>query len=117
GGGGTALGTRIPLAVALEMALTGEGVDASRALQIGLVNAVVPAADVLSAAIAYAQRIAGNGPLAVVAIKELVRLATVDGPLARERLEEWRGIVFGSEDAREGARAFVEKRPPNWQGR
>jgi enoyl-CoA hydratase len=117
GGGGTTLGTRIPLAVALEMALTGDGVDAARALQVGLVNAVVPQAEVLPTAIAYAERIAANGPLAVVAAKELVRLATEDGPLARERLEAWRGIVFSSEDAREGAAAFVEKRPPRWQGR
>ena len=117
GGGGTALGCRIPLAVAMELVLTGDGIDARRAFDVGLVNAVVPGPEVLPTAIAYAERIAANGPLAVVAAKELVRLATLDGPLARERLEEWRGIVFGSEDAREGARAFVEKRPPRWQGR
>jgi enoyl-CoA hydratase/carnithine racemase len=117
GGDGTTLGTRIPLAVALEMVLTGDGVDAARALQVGLVNAVVPAAEVLPTAMAFAERIAANGPLAVVAAKELVRLATVDSPLARERLEQWRTIVFPSEDAKEGARAFVEKRRPHWQGR
>jgi len=117
GGGGTFLGTRIPLALALELALTGEPIDAARALQVGLVNAVVPAADVLPTALAYAERIAANGPLAVAAAKELVRMATVDALQARERLEEWRVIVFGSDDAREGALAFVDKRPPRWQGR
>jgi enoyl-CoA hydratase/carnithine racemase len=117
GGGGTLLGARIPLALAMELVLTGDLVDAARALQVGLVNAVVPAADVLPTAIAYAERIAANGPLAVRAARELVRLAALDGAGVRSRLEHWRPVVFGSEDAREGARAFVEKRPPHWQGR
>jgi enoyl-CoA hydratase/carnithine racemase len=117
GGGGTLLGTRIPLALALELALTGESVDAARALEIGLVNAVVPADQVLPVALAYAERIAANGPLAVRAAKELVRLGSLDGSAVRARLEHWRPIIFGSEDAGEGARAFVEKRAPIWQGR
>lgn len=117
GGGGTLLGGRIPFALASELVLTGETIDATRALQIGLVNAVVPRDQVLAKAIAYAERIAANGPLAVRAAKELVRLAAVDGSAVRARLEHWRPIVFGSEDAKEGARAFVEKRAPDWQGR
>jgi len=117
GGGGTSLGARIPLALALELVLTGELVDAAKALRAGLVNAVVPAEEVLPTAIAYAERIAANGPLAVRAARELVRLAAVDGPGARSRLEHWLPIVFGSEDAREGATAFVEKRPPVFRGR
>ena len=117
GGGGTLLGARIPLALAMELVLTGELVDATRAWQVGLVNTVVPAADVLPTAIAYAERIAANGPLAVGAARELVRLAVFDASAVPSRLEHWRAVVFGSEDAREGARAFVEKRSPNWQGR
>lgn len=117
GGGGTLLGGRIPLALAMELVLTGDTVDAQRALEIGLVNAVVAAEDVLVRALSYAERIAANGPLAIRAAKELVRLAAFDGAKVRARLEHWRPIVFGSEDAREGATAFVEKRDPNWKGR
>jgi enoyl-CoA hydratase/carnithine racemase len=117
GGSGTSLGTRIPLGVALEMTLTGDSIDARRAKEIGLVNAVVPFDEVLPTALAYAERIADNGPLGVTAIKELVRLAVGDSARASKRLEEWLPVVFGSEDAKEGARAFMEKRTPAWQGR
>lgn len=117
GGGGTFLGGRIPLAFASELVLTGETIDATRALQIGLVNAVVPRHQVFPKALSYAERVAANGPLAVRAAKELVRLAALDGSAVRARLEHWRPVVFGSADAREGARAFVEKRAPDWQGR
>jgi len=117
GGGGTLLGARIPLALAMELVLTGDTVDATRALAVGLVNAVVPADQVMSVAVGYAERIAANGPLAVRAAKELVRLGALDGSALRARLEHWRPIVFGSEDAREGALAFVEKRAPDWHGR
>jgi enoyl-CoA hydratase/carnithine racemase len=116
-GGGTFIGQRIPLAVALEMTLTGDLIDAGRAYELGLVNAVVPPDDVLPAALALAERIAANGPLAVAASKELVRLGASDPRRARERLTEWQRVVFASEDAREGALAFVEKRPPTWTGR
>jgi enoyl-CoA hydratase/carnithine racemase len=117
GGGGTLLGTRIPLALALELVLTGDTVDAARALQIGLVNAVVAPDEVLPKALALAERIAANGPLAVRAVKELTRLAAFDPSAVGDRLEHWRRVVFQSADAREGAAAFVEKRAPDWQGR
>ncbi len=116
-GGGVFIGTRIPLAVALELTLTGDLVDASRALSLGLVNQVVPADQVLDAAFAMAERIARNGPLGLQATKELVRMAAVDVEKAYELQAEWMPKVFGSEDAKEGARAFIEKRDPVWTGR
>ncbi len=116
-GGGTLLGNRVPLAIALEMTLTGDSIDAARAYELGLVNAVVDPEQVLGTAIAFAERIAANGPLAVTAVKELVRLGASDIAQWSERIAAWQPLVFGSEDAQEGARAFVEKRPPVWQGR
>lgn len=117
GGGGTFIGTRVPLSIALELALTGDTIDAERAAAIGLANAVVPAADVLPVALGYAERIAANGPLGVRATKELVRLGVTDNGAAWARLRELQPQVFGSDDAKEGARAFIEKRAPAWQGR
>jgi enoyl-CoA hydratase/carnithine racemase len=116
-GGGTFLGTRIPLAVAMEITLTGDSIDAARAYDLGLVNAVVPPDDVLTAAIALAERIAANGPLAVAATRELVRTAVADSARAWERLGELQPTVFASADAKEGALAFIEKRAPVWTGR
>lgn len=116
-GGGTFLGTRIPLSVALELTLTGDPIDAERALALGLANAVVPAERVLDVALDFAERIAANAPLSVESTKELVRLGVSDAAAAWDRLFEWQPRVFGSDDAQEGARAFVEKRPPVWQGR
>lgn len=115
-GGGVFLGTRVPLAVALEMALTGDNIDAERAYSLGLVNQVVPAGQVLDAAVGLAERIARNGPLALQATKELVRLAATNADKAWERQAEWQPKVFGSQDAKEGATAFIEKREPIWQG-
>jgi enoyl-CoA hydratase/carnithine racemase len=78
---------------------------------------VVPPDDVLPRALEFADRIAANGPLGVAATKELVRLAVTDHARAHERLAELQQSVFGSQDAKEGALAFVEKRAPVWQGR
>jgi enoyl-CoA hydratase/carnithine racemase len=116
-GGGVFISTRIPLAVALELTLTGDPVDAQRALALGLINMVVPASEVLDAAVGLAERIARNGPLALRATKQLVRTASTDLARARELQASLQPEVFGSADAREGATAFIERRDPVWTGR
>jgi enoyl-CoA hydratase len=117
-GGGMYLARRIPLAKALELTMTGEPITPAEALSLGLVNAVVPAAEVVQVALGLAARIAENGPLAVAATKRLVRMAAFE-PLADVRPvhSELVGTVFSSDDAKEGATAFVERRQPNWTGR
>ena len=89
----------------------------ARAYEIGLVNAVVAPGEVMAAALAYAERIAENAPLGLAAVKELVRLGVSDAERWAARLDDFRASVFASEDAQEGARAFVERRPPVWRGR
>ena len=117
GGGGVFIGTRLPLAIALELTLTGDPIDTGRAAALGLVNAVVPAERVLDVALDYADRIAANGPLALAAVKELVRLAVFDAPAAKARQRELQPVIWASEDAKEGAIAFAERRDPVWRGR
>lgn len=115
-GGGTTVGTRIPLAIALELLLTGDFVSAARAYEVGLINAIAEPDQVLSTAVALAERIAANAPLGLAASKELARLALTDADAAQARLKTWQAKVFTSSDAKEGARAFAEKRTPQWQG-
>jgi enoyl-CoA hydratase len=117
GGGGTLLGTRLPLSLAIEVALTGELVDAQRAASWGLVNRVVPATELLEAALGLAQTIAANGPLAIRMTKELVRRAVLDDPRRGWATPEELSSIFASQDAQEGAVAFLEKRPAAWKGR
>ena len=109
-GGATTLADRIPLAVALEMGLTGELITAARAREIGLVNRVVPADTVRVEALTLAERIAENGPLGVTMTKKLMRERRWAEPAEIES-------VFRSADATEGARAFAERRAPTWTGR
>jgi enoyl-CoA hydratase/carnithine racemase len=118
GGGGVFLGRRIPIAIALELVLTGDTIDAARAQALGLVNRVVPPDRVVDEAIALGERIAENGPLGLRAVKRLT-LDAVDlpGDEVWRRQEQVSPEVVGSADAREGARAFVEKRTPVWTGR
>jgi E-phenylitaconyl-CoA hydratase len=108
---------QLPFVVGMELLLTGDSVDAARALELGLVNRVVPAAELLDTAMEYAQRIASNAPLAVRAIKELAYRSRDLDLAAGLRLEQVMArIVRGSNDAREGARAFADKRPPVFDG-
>ena len=116
-GGGTLLGTRLPLPLALEVALTGELIDAPKAATWGLVNRVVPASDLMATAVDLASTIAANGPLGLLTTKRLVRRAVLDDPKLGYGTPEELSAVFGSEDAKEGAAAFLEKRPPQWKGR
>jgi enoyl-CoA hydratase/carnithine racemase len=118
GSGGT---QRLPAvvgpALAKELILVGELIDAERAERIGLVNAVVPAGEALAAATDMAERIAQRGPLAVREAKRLIDLAgdlDLDAGLAAELDATDR--VFASQDMLEGARAFFEKRPPDFTG-
>jgi enoyl-CoA hydratase len=115
-GGGTMIATRIPLALALEMGMTGELIDAGRAADIGLVNRVVEAPALMDSALELAGRVGANGPLGVRLTKRLMRSSVQRGPEFGLATPEESGAVFGSADAREGAAAFVEKRTPNFTG-
>jgi enoyl-CoA hydratase len=118
GGAALLLPKRVPYALALELLLTGEPLSAARAAEIGLVNRLTSEGGALAGALELAATIAENGPLAVAATKAVAR-ATVDWSFE----EGWRqqgeliDPVFSSEDAREGATAFAEKRKPVWKGR
>jgi enoyl-CoA hydratase len=117
GGGATLLPCRIPLAVALELGMTGEPIDAARAYQLGLVNHVVPADEVVERAVALAHRIAENAPLAVAALRRTMWTAAIDGgDAAWLQTQTEQQVVGASDDAREGIAAFREKRPPRWSG-
>jgi enoyl-CoA hydratase/carnithine racemase len=108
----------IPPRVALEILLTGEPLEATRAHQVGLVNRVVPLAELVTATQALAETIAANAPLSVAAAKAMVTAAAQRAQ--QELLDDADRIwepVYRSEDAQEGPRAFRERRPPRWAGR
>jgi enoyl-CoA hydratase len=117
GGGLLRLPERIPAAIAMELALTGENFTAERAHALGMVNVLAEPGGALEAAIELAQRITANGPLAVAATKQIIVESRGWSP--ETRFAEQNKIlmpVFSSNDAKEGAIAFAEKRPARWTG-
>jgi enoyl-CoA hydratase/carnithine racemase len=109
---------RIPRNLAAEALFTGRPLTARRCAELGLVNAVVPDGGARAAAVELAGEIARNAPLAVRAAKSvLTRSGDWPEDEQFDRQEAVIGPVRTSEDAREGARAFAEKRAPRWQGR
>src|SRR5690606_73358 len=120
-GGAFRLVQQVPLRAGLEMLLTGDPITAARALQLNLVNKVVPADKVLDEALALAEKIASNAPLSVQASKRIAlgyqgADRPADAPLWELTRKE-RESVTGSVHAKEGPRAVAEKRAPVWQGR
>jgi enoyl-CoA hydratase len=117
-GGLLRLPDRVPYHLALEMALTGESLTADRAAHFGLVNQVVDDGGALAAAVELARRIARNGPLAIAATKRVIQDSR-DWPASEafERQQPISEAIRASDDAREGARAFAEKRKPVWRNR
>lgn len=117
GGGLLRLPQRIPYAIAMELALTGDNLSAERAYELGLVSRLAEPGTALDAAIELAEKITANGPLAVAATKKIIVESRYWG--ADEQWDEQFKIlipVFSSKDAQEGAVAFAEKRKPNWTG-
>lgn len=118
GGALLRLPRRIPYHVAMELALTGDPISAERAHELGLVGRLADPGGAVEAALELAGQIAVNAPLALVASKRILQ-EQYDWPAAEmwERQSAISDPVFVSEDAREGATAFAEKRPPVWRGR
>jgi len=117
GGALLRLPRRIPYHVAMEMALTGDAISAQRAAEVGIVNRLAEVGEAVETALSLAAQIVVNGPLALVASKRILREQEGWGPEEMwQRQAELAGPVMGSADAREGAVAFAEKRPPVWRG-
>ena len=117
-GGMLRLPRRLPYHVAMEALLTGDMIAAKRAHELGLVNDLVEPGTALEAALKLAEKIAANGPLAVRTVKQVVTESQdwrVDDMFALQNPRM--AHIFSSEDAKEGATAFAEKRPPVWKGR
>lgn len=118
GGALLRLPKRIPYHVAMELALTGDPISAERGHELGLVNRLAEEGSAVEEALKLAEQVAVNAPLALVASKRIL-----EEQWEWSRLEMWEAQgqisepVFASEDAREGARAFAEKRAPVWRGR
>jgi enoyl-CoA hydratase/carnithine racemase len=112
------IASRIPHKIAMELLLMGEPIDARRAYEVGYVNKVVPAAELMPTALDWARRIAATAPLPSRALKRFVAEAMPKSPteiagIARAQTD----TIFASQDWEEGRKAFAEKRPPNYRGR
>ena len=118
GNGGTQrTAAQLPYAIAMELLLTGDSLDAATAERWGLVNRVVPPEQLMPTALDYARRIAANAPLAVQAAKELAVRAPEMGLTTGLRMEQFvNKMLSGTEDTREGTAAFAEKRAPRFKG-
>jgi E-phenylitaconyl-CoA hydratase len=118
GNGGTQrVLAQLPYAIAMEVLLTGDRFDAATAERWGLVNRVVPAAELMATAMGYAERIAANAPLAVQAAKELALRSRDMDLVSGLRLEQTMNrLLQFSDDAKEGPAAFAEKRSPRFEG-
>jgi enoyl-CoA hydratase len=119
-GGGTTvrLPRQIPFPAAMEFLLCADRISAAKAFDMGLLNEVCAPDKLMERATDYAARITANGPLAVRKTKESVLRGLATDMREAYRIEsELAGEVFSSEDAKEGPKAFKEKRPPNWTGR
>jgi enoyl-CoA hydratase len=116
-GGLLRLPSRVGFGKAMEMAITADPITAEEAFQYGLVTRLTDKGDAVAAAMQLAERVARNAPLSVAASKQLVRLS--QGVTEQEFWELQRPFsrtVFSSNDAKEGPKAFAEKRPPEWTG-
>ena len=116
-GGVMMLPDQIPERIAMELALTGDFIDAARAYELGLINRITDG-EALAAAKELAASIVANGPLAVRVSKQVIKQSR-GWPMDERYTRQTQLIapVFISEDAREGAAAFAEKRAPNWKGK
>ena len=119
GNGGTQrILDQLPYAIGMELLLTGDAIDAQKALHYGLINKVVPKEKLMETAREYAKKIAANAPLAVQAAKEMaVRSREMDRTTGLRFEAVINRMLQFTEDAKEGPAAFAEKRPPNFKGR
>jgi enoyl-CoA hydratase len=116
GGTHIRLPQQIPWSICMQLLLTGKNIDAQRAYEVGLINEVVPADQLMPTALEWAQKMCKNGPLAMKTAKEIaVRSLELESGFVMEKALGQR--VLASEDAKEGPRAFAEKRPANFTGK
>jgi enoyl-CoA hydratase len=117
-GGLFRLGRKLPLNLAMELALTGDPIAAERAFHHGFVNRLVEPGKALDGATALAEQITANAPVAVRESRKIVLAATnADDEVGWKMSAHGMGVAMSSEDFSEGLMAFIEKRPPQWKGR